>query len=318
MRVLIAGCGYVGLALGADLVRLGHEVFGLRRSLTAARELAAAGLRPLVADLAQPADLAQLPGPFDWVVQCAAAGGGGVEDYRRIYLAGSRHLIAALAGTPLRKFVYTSSTGVYGQNDGSCVDETHPTEPATATGRVLLEAEQALLAAARQWSFPAVVLRVSGIYGPGRAHHLKQFLKNEARIEGAGDRYLNMIHRDDVAGAILAALQNGRPGEVYNAVDDEPVTLATFFHWLASRLGQGPPAWVAEDPPTTRKRGLTNKRVSNRKLRLELGYQFKHPNFRAGFATELQRLRLEKAVGPADHGSCGARQLPVSNPAPLA
>ena len=291
MRVLIAGCGYVGLALGADLVRRGHTVFGLRRSPEAAHELAAAGLLPLVADLAQPAALAALPGPFDWVVQCAAAGGGGLEDYRRVYLEGTRNLIAALAGAPLQKFVYTSSTGVYGQNDGALVAETHPTEPASATGRVLVEAERIVLAAAHQRRFPAVLLRVAGIYGPERGYYLRQFLNHEARLEGAGDRYLNMIHRDDVAGAIQAALQDARPGEIYNAVDDEPVTLATCFGWLAETLGQRLPPSVAADPETIRKRGVTSKRVSNRKLRVELGYQFHYPDFRAGYAAEIQRLR---------------------------
>ena len=90
----------------------------------------------------------------------------------------------------------------------------------------------------RRQNFPAVILRVAGIYGPDRGHWFKQFLKNEARIEGDGSRFLNMIHRDDVIGCIIAALKNGRAGEIYNAVDDEPVSQANFFQWLAAERRQ--------------------------------------------------------------------------------
>ena len=99
----------------------------------------------------------------------------------------------------------------------------------------MVETEELLLAAARK-NFPAVVLRVAGIYGPGRGHAFKQFLRGEARLEGDGSRFLNMIHRDDVAGAIITALERGRPGEIYNAVDNEPVSQAEFFGWLAAEL----------------------------------------------------------------------------------
>ncbi len=290
MRVLIVGCGYVGRPLGAELARQGHEVFGVRRSAAASAELEAAGIRPLVADVTVAATLTPLPGPWDWVVNCVSSAGGGAEDYRRVYLEGTKSLLRWLADRPPRKFVYTSSTSVYGQTDGALVKETAPTEPLLETGRILVETENVLLAAARQRGFPAVILRVAGIYGPGRGHLLKQFLKNEARLDGAGERYLNMIQRDDVVGAIIAALQGARPGEVFNAVDDEPVTQTTYFRWLAEELGKDLPPSAPEEPDAARKRGATNKRISNRKLKMELGCQFKYPNFRKGFSAEIQRL----------------------------
>ncbi|HSY74333.1 MAG TPA: hypothetical protein VK810_02595, partial [Dongiaceae bacterium] len=120
-----------------------------------------------------------------------------------------------------------------------------------------------------------------------------QFLKNEARIEGDGSRNLNMIHRDDLAGCIIAALKSGRAGEIYNAVDDEPVSQKTFFEWLGGTLGKYPPPSVPENSIEDRKRGVTDKRVSNRRLKMELGYQFKYPNFRIGYSAEI--LRLERA-----------------------
>jgi len=293
MRVLIVGCGYVGLPLGAELVKLGHEVFGLRRSAGADANLKTAGITPLHADITQPETLATLPTGFGWVVNCAASAGGDVDAYRRLYLQGTRNLIEWLAASPPAKFVYTSSTGVYGQNDGSVVKETSPTEPAVETAKVLVETEKVLHAAAREKNFPAVVLRVAGIYGPDRGYLLKQYLKNEARIEGNGGRILNMIHRDDLIGVIIAALKSGRPGEIYNAVDDEPVTQKTFFEWLAGTLGKELPPSAPEDADANRKRGVTNKRVSNRRLKMELGYQFKYPNFRKGYTAELLRLNHE-------------------------
>ena len=292
MRVLIVGCGYVGLPLGAELVRQGHEVSGLRRNASAETELKAAGLQPLCGDVTQPETLAGLPREFDWVVNCVAAGGD-AENYRQVYLQGTHNLIEWLAPSPPKKFVYTSSTSVYGQTDGSQIKESSPTEPLAETAKVLRETEKLLLAAAAGRKFPAVILRVAGIYGPDRGHGFKQFLKNEARIEGDGSRWMNMIHRDDLISGIIAALKNGRAGEVYNAVDDEPVSQATFFQWLAGTVGKYPPPSVPENAAENRKRGVTNKRVSNRRLKMELGCQFKYPNFRKGYSAEI--LRLERA-----------------------
>jgi nucleoside-diphosphate-sugar epimerase len=366
MRVLIIGCGYVGMPLGAELVKQGHEVFGLRRSPGAEADLTSAGIKPLTADITKAEQLAQLPGAYDWVVNCVSASGGGVREYREVYLQGMRNLIEWLAATPLKKFVYTSSTSVYGQNDGSLVKESSPTEPAVETARVLVETERVLLEAARETTprqfdtlcapeapdkdgpltpalspsegergshrqlsgkprfrarkFPAVILRLAGIYGPERGYWFKQYLKNEARIEGNGERILNMIHRDDVAGAIIAALKNGQPGEVYNAVDDEPVSQLSFFQWLSGRLGKELPPSAPEDVEAVRKRGVTNKRVSNHRLRMELGYQFKYPTFREGYAAEILLLdragQLElKNVAPevdrwqSRHGDEGAVEM---------
>jgi nucleoside-diphosphate-sugar epimerase len=156
-----------------------------------------------------------------------------------------------------------------------------------------VETEERLLAAVAERKFPAVVLRVAGIYGPARCHGFRQFLKIKARIEGDGSRFLNMIHRDDLIGCIIAALKNGRPGEIYNVADDEPVSQLHFFQWLAQALDKPLPPPEPENPDAARKRGATNKRVSNRRLKMEIGYQFKYPNFRKGYSAEL--LRLDRA-----------------------
>jgi nucleoside-diphosphate-sugar epimerase len=301
-KCLIVGCGYVGLSLGAELVRQGHEVFGLRRSKSAENELKAAGIHPLAGDVAKPETLAKLPRKFDWVVNCVAASGD-VENYRQIYLEGNRNLVSWLADSPPNKFIYTSSTSVYGQNDGSVVTEKSPVKPVADTAKVLVEAEKFLLDAtdgsrgrSPHQNFPAVILRVAGIYGPERGHWFRQFLKNEARIEGDGSRFLNMIHRDDLIGVIIAALRGAKPGEIYNAADNEPVSQLKFFEWLAAELKRPMPPKVAANPEVWRERGVTNKRVSNAKLRAELKYKFKFPNFRKGYGAEIAQ---RSADGPS-------------------
>lgn len=290
MRILIVGCGYVGIPLGAELVRRGHEVFGLSRNANSKSELVAQGINPLQCDITRADDLRKFEARFDWIVNCVASGGGGADEYRRVYLDGTRNLIAWLAGAPLRKFLYTSSTSVYGQQDGSFVTELSPATPGAGTAKILIETENVLLDAARRNGFPAVILRVAGIYGPGRGYWFKQFARNEACIEGQGERFLNMIHRDDVFGCVLAGLERGRPGEIYNAVDDEPVTHFEFFEWLARQFNRPMPP-STEGNPMVQRRGLTNKRVSNHKLKTELGYHFKYPTFREGYSAEIQRLK---------------------------
>jgi nucleoside-diphosphate-sugar epimerase len=278
---LIVGYGYVGAALGKELVQQGHNVFGLRRSHSP-EELATHGIVPLTGDITNKADLSKLPAAYDWVVNCVSSSHGDTADYQAVYLEGTRNLLQWLSPSPPRKFVYTSSTSVYGQTDGSVVTEASLTEPAAETSQILLETEKLLSQAAAQ-SFPAVLLRVAGIYGPGRGHWLKQFLSGKGTIDGNGERYLNMVHRDDVVGAIIAALEKGSPGEIYNVVDNEPIRQIDLFQWLSSQFKKPMPPAAERQQGAERKRGGTNKQISNAKLKSRLSYEFKYPTFREGF-----------------------------------
>jgi nucleoside-diphosphate-sugar epimerase len=276
--------------LGQSLVKQGHEVFGLRRTAEGRDEIESAGVVPVCGDITCPGDLDKLPGPFDWVVNTVSSTRGGVEAYRQVYRDATANLIRWLQGASIKKYVYTGSTSVYGQTDGSAVKESSETNPASETGGVLVETELLLLEAARSNQFPAVILRVAGIYGPGRGHLFLQYLRNEAVLAGRGERIINMIHRDDLVGVLQTALKSGKPGEIYNAVDDEPVGQIHFFRWLSETLGKNMPPFGTEEATATRKRGLTRKKVSNRKLKMELGYAFQYPTFRQGYTAEITRL----------------------------
>jgi nucleoside-diphosphate-sugar epimerase len=291
VRVLIIGCGYVGLPLGAELARLGHDVHGICRTANREAAIIQAGVRPVIADITERGSLEQIDLPFDWVVNTLSSSKGGVEDYRAVYLAGTRRIIQWLSAQPPKKYVYTSSTSVYAQMDGSSVGESSETTPNSETSRILVETERLLTDAAKTNDFPAVILRVAGIYGPERGHLFQQYLRGEARIEGDGSRLINMVHRDDVVRAIVAALERGQAGDVYNVADDEPVTQHQFFAWLSGQLHLPMPPATENPASLPRKRTVTNKRVSNRKLRLELGCELRYPTFRQGYSAEIARLQ---------------------------
>jgi nucleoside-diphosphate-sugar epimerase len=282
MRVLIVGCGYVGLPVGARLVSTGHEVVGIRRDSTAGDELARNGIRLIQADITRPDDLRRIEPNFDTVINLVSSTKGGPEEYRRVYLEGTRNLLQWLAPNPPKHYLYTSSTSVYAQEDGSWVTEQSPAVPNSTTSRILVDTETELLR-----RFPAIILRVGGIYGPERGHLFRQYLRGEAVMREDGSAYINGIHLEDVAGALCHLISHGQPGEIYNTVDNEPVTQRQFFEWLSATLKKPMPPSAPADP--NRKRGLTNKRVSNAKLR-STGYEFKFPTFREGYTAEIQRL----------------------------
>src|SRR5262245_40546619 len=166
MHVLVVGCGYVGLSLGARLASEGHEVTGIRRSPDSDTKLRKAGIRPRILDITRENAFSDLAPDYEWIVNCVSSSRGDAEDYRSTYLQGTQRMIKWLKNSPVQKLLYTSSTSVYGQTDGSIVTEASPTEPAVETARILVETEKILLKAFRQVQFPAIILRLAGIYGP--------------------------------------------------------------------------------------------------------------------------------------------------------
>lgn len=303
MRVLIIGCGYVGLALGQVLARSGHSVWGLRRGTDAQDILRHAGIQPLQGDITRPESLVALPEGLDAVINLVSSSKGAAAEYREVYLGGTQNLIRHFTCFPLQKYIHTSSTSVYGQADGSWVTEESPAAPSGETSRLLLETESTLLHAHATTGFPSVIVRASGIYGPDRGHLFRQFVRGEARAIGDGSRWINMIHRDDLASALAIAIERAVPGHLYNANDDAPVQEREFFEWLVQSLHLPYPPPADPESVSKRKRGLTSKRVRNEKLRL-LGWSPRYPTFREGYASDIQAV-LQAHQPPAPGTSPG-------------
>ena len=272
-RILIAGCGYVGQELGLRLVREGHSVCGLRRGPGRLPP----GLRGFSADLTRPETLGDLPGPFDVVFYTAAADRRSEAGYRSAYLQGLGNLIGALQGQtpPVRRFFFTSSTAVYGQSDGEWVDEDSPAEAGHFRGRLLRDAEQVLL----ESPIAGTVVRVGGIYGPGRQRLIDSVRQGEARCYEGPPRYLNHVHRDDCAGALAHLMEVDSPRSLYLLVDEEPAEQCGVLRWIAGRLRVSEPPRVAAEAG---KPVRGTKRCRNTRL-VESGYAFRFPTFREGY-----------------------------------
>ena len=202
------------------------------------------------------------------LIHCASSGGGDAEDYRAVYRDGLENLIAAFAP---KRVIFTGSTSVYDQQNGEVVDENSPTEPLRETARVLLEAEAVALRAG------GIVARLGGIYGPGRSMFLRKFAEGSAVVEAGGERFINLIHREDAACALLHLGAPSIPSGIYNVCDSHPPTQRELYGWISEFLGKPMPPDGPIDPH--RKRGLNNKRVSNQKLRAT-GWALEFPSFR--------------------------------------
>ncbi|USZ68916.1 SDR family oxidoreductase [Halorussus salilacus] len=297
MDVAILGCGYVGLELGRRLVAAGHRAVGVRRSDAGLDAVEAAGLEAVRADVTDPEDLAAVP-DADAVVFAASSGGRDAAAAREVYVEGLRTAIEAFGerANPPDRFVYTSSTGVYGDHGGDWVDEETALDPATEKAEVLVEAERVAREVPREYGVDGTVARLAGIYGPGRTR-LERYLEGPV-TEG----YLNMVHRDDIAGAIRFLLEEGLArDEVVLVVDDEPVSKWAFADWLADGCGVARPekrtveerlADADDASERVRRRLLTSKRCSNAKLR-GLGYQFEYPTYREGYRPEIEALQSD-------------------------
>jgi len=268
-RILIAGCGYVGEATADLFYSAGWNVEGWVHSKESASRFSVKPYTIRTIDISQRGQVANRAEGFDAVIHCASSRGGDAEAYRYIYLEGARHLLETF---PDAKTLFTSSTSVYAQRDASWVTEESETKPLRETGRILLEAEKLIIEKG------GIVARLAGIYGPQRSALLSKFLNGTATIDPENDRFVNQVHRDDIASALFL-LVNREPQahrEIYNVADDEPTLQSDCYRWLAERLNRPLPAIRKSEQP--RKRGDTNKRVNNSKLR-QFGWVPQYPTF---------------------------------------
>ncbi len=279
MHVLVAGCGWLGEAVAAACLARGDRVTGVRRDPARAGALARLGIEPLVLDLAAPGAEDRLPRDARVVVACQSAAAETPQAYRAAYLLANRALLRAARRMPLAAFVYTGSTGVFGQRDGSEVDETTPPSPAGPPGEVLAEAERLVLGAE---GVPARLVRLSGLYGPGRTGIVGR-VRSGALALGPGDgAWMNFCHRDDAVATVLAAIDRGRDGAVYHASDGSPARRREVVEWIAGRLGIPPPR-----REVTAGRAGPDRRIAGRRTRAELALRLAWPSFREGLAPLL-------------------------------
>lgn len=273
MRVLIAGCGDVGTEAALRLAAEGHEVFGLRRDPGVLVD----PIRPLAGDLTTGEGLADLPDGLDAVVHAATAGGRDEAAYAAVYRDGLARLLERVTGGGAApRVVFVSSTTVYGDAGGGWVDEGTPVAPPGATGRRVAEAEQLLLDA----PVSGVVLRLAGIYGPGRTRQIDQVRAGTA-VRPDPPVHGNRIHRDDAARALVHLLTRARVAPVYLGVDHAPVERSEVVAWLASELGlPAPPRG-----PAPARGG--DKRCRNDRL-VASGFAFRYPTYVEGYRAVLR------------------------------
>ena len=284
--VLIVGCGFVGLPLARDFASSGWKTYATTVSEASVAKLRGESFHACALDIRDERTFRGLvTRNFDVVIHCASSGRGGIADYEAVFLTGTRNLMTNLE---CNRFIFASSTSVYSQTDGSLVDESSPANPLRETGRFLRKTEDLVLESG------GGVARLAGLYGPGRCVPLQKLLGGKAIIEGIGERVMNMLHRLDAAGA-LRFLAETRANGLFNAVDDQPVTQLDWFRYVCDQFKKPIPPFGPQD--LNRKRGWTNKRVSNQKLRL-LGWSPLYPTFREGLAT-LQGSP-ENAPAPRD------------------
>jgi nucleoside-diphosphate-sugar epimerase len=283
-KILIVGCGAIGSELAEVLSEQGHDVTGLKRR----PPLSSPGpINYAAADISSPGDLADLDSDFSEAFFIVSPDGRTEQSYRAVYETGLNNLLAKLPDT---RWIMVSSSSVYGQTQGEWVDENSVAEPENITSRLIRQAEQRVTALN-----PAnIVVRFSGIYGPGREYLLRQAMQIPA-VQQTPPYFTNRIHQRDCVGVLAFLLEQRLAGKAlaqcYLASDDDPAPMWEVVSWLANRLHCPPP--IAKDGgsgaigrpivKTVDADTGMNKRCSNARLKA-LGYQFRYPDYKDGYS----------------------------------
>lgn len=264
-RLLIAGCGDLGNRVPGMMN--GWQISGLRRDVSRLGP----DILPLRADLSDPATLDVAAGFWDAVIYTATPSRRTPDGYRQAYLDGLRNLVERVE-TP--RLIVVSSTAVYGQDEGQWVDETAPTAPVRFNGEILLEAERLAHAAG------GIVVRFSGIYGPGREYLIRKVQGGPVGCRREPPIWTNRIHADDCAAALAHLVELDAPDRLYVASDERPAPRWEVLGWLAERLGAAGPVEAQDDAGQ-------GKRVCADRL-LATGLELRYPDFRAGYGEILK------------------------------
>lgn len=287
MRVAIIGCGYVGTSLAEEAQARGMSVYGLTRNAERIAALKERGVATVEARVHEVGWEAQMPSSIDAVVYCASSTSRDVEGYRFSYIEGQKRALAWAEESGAKQYIYTSSTSVIGEAEGGWVTETSGPWSDTPFAEVLLEAEQLVLDA----RVNSTVLRLAGIYGPGRHLLWDRVAGLEGdTLPGYGDIVLNLIHRDDIVGGLLKVIESSKKAsKLYNLADNAPATRQEIVDWCAEQLRRVPIRFSPEDAMQD-KRGRRyangrrpSRRISNKAIKEDLGWEPMYPDFRYGY-----------------------------------
>lgn len=289
-RYLIVGAaGYVGSRLAERLLQQGHLVRGLVRDPDhdTVQRLAGRGMAVWQGDLTQPDSLVGVANGFEVVynlTSCSVLESGAV---RALFVDGNRNLIAACSrARTVRAYLFAGNAAPYGHRGDAWLSEDSAPAPCFPLGEALAAAEQAILALVQAHHFPAIVLRVGAIYGPGR-DFVEAVRSNTAMLIGDGRNFLTHIHIDDLLDVLQRLAHDGQPGAIYNVCDDEPLRAAEFYGAIRQQLGMLPPRAFAKDAALAS--GLdasvvgmaaSSARMSNQRLKDELGLELRYPSVR--------------------------------------
>lgn len=290
MSKLIFGCGYLGERVARRWIDQGDTVMAVTRTAERSLALAAKGLFTIGADVTKPEPLnffGKLPREFreiDMVLFAVGYDGSAGNSIEDVYAGGVKNVLDALP-SDVGRFVYISTTGVYGDAGGDWVDEETPPDPQRDGGRASLLAEQAL--AESPFASRGITLRLAGIYGPGRIPYLQQLRAGEP-IPAVSSGHLNLIHVDDAAAVVVAAAERNRRRSLYCVSDGHPVQRGDYYREVARRIGAPPTTFVPPDPQSPRAaRAAADRRVTNARMLAELGVRLAFPDYRAGLAAIL-------------------------------
>ena len=271
MHIVIFGCGYLGARAARLWQNERQRVTVVTRSPQRALDLAATGLEPIVADVSRPETLSKLPA-CDLLLYSIGYDRTATASRQAVTVDGLRAVQSAIADR-CGKWIQISSTSVYGQTDGGWVDEDSACQPTEESGQLQLAAEQIVRENSR-----ALILRLSGIYGPGRLLTRIESLRAQEPLNGDPEGWLNLIHVDDAARIVCAAAERGSGGKTYLVSDDQPIRRREYYGLLAQRLELPPPRFGTSRGP----RGNSNKRCRNGRLQTELQVTLQYPTIATG------------------------------------
>ena len=289
------GCGYVGTAFAREALEKGMTLQALTRNPQTAEQLRELGVhKVVVAELHTHNWHSELNPNQDYVLNCVSAASRDLAGYQKSYIDGQKSILKWATLGHLGTFAYTSSTGVYSQNNGEWVDENSPLKDQDERATLLLEAEHLISKNKTDLWDRFFILRLAGIYGPHRHYILDKILSKESAFSDNGEHFLNLIHRDDICNALWAILtsENTLKNRIYNLCDDHPTPKKKVAQWLAQQLQLPEPSFCNKEKSETKT--IPNRKISNQRIHKELALELHCSDFREGYKKTIDNIKSKQ------------------------